>query len=403
MIAYHAPMGTRVIRHISCGCLGVILAISACEKAQSQPGAAAPPTSTTTAPPTQPAWRDAVQRLEDHLDDTFGELTWTEQSAEPLVGVFVPADDSPEAARAMPSKWVPLTDAHPVPKRLVLLVHGLDEPGDIWSDLAEALVNNGHAIARFEYPNDQRVLDSGAAMVEHLRAARAAGVEEVTIVAHSMGGLVSFDALTRGDGYAGVVRTPADFPRVVRFVAVGTPWEGSPWAPLRAAAEVREQITRWMMDESWDLRPVLHYRRDGVGQAGQDLEPGSALVTELAARPWPEGLPLTVIAGQITRPDPGKLEKFEGSELLGELLGREQLESLTADLRRASEELGDGVVSVQSALARETDDAQVFEVNHRALVRHSPVDFLTGQEPDGPPGIAIILDRIESDLGETDD
>jgi pimeloyl-ACP methyl ester carboxylesterase len=383
-------MSDRRARFLLRGAAAFLLAFPACGNAQSQPGGTPPPSRTT--------WRDAVEQLEGHLDRAFGELTWTEQTTEPLVGIFVPSDDSPEAARALPEQWTPLAEAPAVPTRVVLLVHGLDEPGDIWCDLAEALARDGHAVARFEYPNDQRVHDSGAAMVEHLRAARAAGVEEVTIVAHSMGGLVSFDALTREDGYAGAVRPAGSLPRVTRFVAVGTPWEGSAWAPLRAAAEIREQITRWVRDESWDIRPMLNYRRDGVGQAGQDLAPGSALILELATRPWPEGLPLTVLAGQITRPDPGTLDTLGDSKLLRELLGPGPLDRITADLRRASEELGDGVVSLQSALARETEDAWVFEVNHRALVRRSPVDFLTGQEPGGPPGIAIILDRLKADL-----
>lgn len=345
----------------------------------------------------QQAWRDAVERLEDKLDEAFGELTWTERSAAPLVGVLVPPGDTPDAARALPGRWTPLQEAERVPARAVLLVHGLDEPGDIWFDLAEALVREGHEVARFEYPNDQRVHDSATLMIEHLRGARAAGIEEITIVAHSMGGLVALDAMTRTDGYAGEVRSPEEFPAIRRFVAVGVPWEGSPWAPLRAAAEVREQITRWVLDESWDIRPVLNYRRDGVGQAGADLEPGSDLITELAARPWPEGLPLTALAGHIARPEPGNLERLEGSAVLRDLMGAEQLGELVEDLRSASSRLGDGVVAVESALARETEDAHVFKVNHRALVRHSPIDWATGQEEGGPPGIPIILERLRQD------
>ncbi len=381
-------MPSHITKFLATLCLVAIhLGLTACDRSGDQPD-------------DQPSWRESMQRFEERLDETFGELTWTAQDAEPLVGVFLPADDTPQAARAIPSKWRPLLDELPAPRRLILLVHGLDEPGDIWADLAPAIVEAGHSVARFEYPNDQRVHDSAALMLEHLRTARAAGVEEVVIVAHSMGGLVSFDALTRTDGYAGDPSGPGPFPRVTRFIAVGTPWEGSPWAPLRAAAEIREQVMRWLMEESWDLRPVLNYRKDGSGQAGQDLTPGSALITELAGRPWPAGLPLTVLAGQIARPDDDNFQQLEDSKLLRQVLGQEQLDALLADLRRASEELGDGVVSAQSALARPTEDAHIFEVNHRALIRRSPVDWLTGQDPAGPPGIPIILERIAEDSDE---
>ncbi len=378
-------MPNRLTKLLATLCLAAVhLGLTACDRSEDQPA-------------DSPSWRESMQRFEERLDKTFGELTWTAQDAEPLVGVFIPADSSPEAARAMPSKWRPLSDTKPASARLILLVHGLDEPGDIWADLAPAIVEAGHSVARFEYPNDQRVHDSAVLMLEHLRAARALGVEEVVIVAHSMGGLVSFDALTHPDGYAGDPSGSGPYPRVTRFIAVGTPWEGSPWAPLRAAAEVREQVTRWILEESWDIRPVLNYRSDGSGQAGQDLTPGSDLLADLAARDWPKRLPLTVLAGQITRPDPDKFEQLEDSRFLRQVLGQEQLDRLLDDLRHASEELGDGVVSVKSACARKTDDAHVFEVNHRALIRHSPVDFLTGQEADGPPGIPIILDRIAED------
>ncbi|VAX41363.1 hypothetical protein MNBD_PLANCTO03-2276, partial [hydrothermal vent metagenome] len=47
----------------------------------------------------QPSWRESMQRFEERLDETFGELTWTEQDHAPLVGIFLPADETPLAAR----------------------------------------------------------------------------------------------------------------------------------------------------------------------------------------------------------------------------------------------------------------------------------------------------------------
>lgn len=352
-------------------------------------------------PDTTTPWRDALDRFERRLDETFDDLLGLDEVAGPQVGIFVPLGPTAANAALPPGDWVPLTD-QPVPSTLVLLVHGLDEAGDIWIELAPALLEADHAVARFEYPNDQRIDTSSTLLLEHLRAARAAGVDEVAVVAHSMGGLVTFNAMTRQDGYAGKVETPGDLPRITRFVSVGTPWRGSSWAKLQAIGEVHEQVSRLIAESSLDVRPLLQYRRDGSGQAGDDLLPGSAFMTDLRERPWPDDLPLTIIAGRITNPDPVINEGLADSALLRELLSPDDLATFLTDLRAASADLGDGVVALSSALGRATDDSHVFPVNHRALLRHSPIDFLTGEVPEtGPPGIPIILDRLREEPDQT--
>jgi len=342
-------------------------------------------------------WRQALQRFELRLDALLDDLASLDERPEAPVGILVPPGPAPDEARALPAAWTSLAAIDEPPRRLVLLVHGLDEPGDIWCDLAPALVEAGHAVSRFEYPNDQRVHLSAAQLLESLDRARDAGVEEIAIIGHSMGGLVAFDALTREDGYAGDISGTAHLPRVTRLIAVGTPWRGSPWSRLRAAAEVREQVQRWLMDESWDVRPLLDYRRDGKGQAGDDLAEGSDLIRALGQRPTPEGLPLTIIAGRIAPAGPDDLAWLEQSRIVRELFSEEDLAEFIADIAETTQTLGDGAVPLDSALARETDDVAVFEVNHRALIRHSPLDFLTGSTDGGPPGIAVILERLARD------
>jgi hypothetical protein len=72
--------------------------------------------------------------------------------------------------------WTIVTDGTKLPSRIVLLVHGLDEPGDIWDDAAVALADAGHTVVRFDYPNDQRIAHSAdllAAALERLKARNA--------------------------------------------------------------------------------------------------------------------------------------------------------------------------------------------------------------------------------------
>ena len=55
------------------------------------------------------------------------------------------------------------------------------------------------------------------------------GETDVTLIGHSMGGLVSYDLLTR----PAFVDESGARPRVDRLITLGTPFGGSPWAPLR--------------------------------------------------------------------------------------------------------------------------------------------------------------------------
>jgi esterase/lipase superfamily enzyme len=46
------------------------------------------------------------------------------------------------------------------------------------------------------YPNDQPIAESARFFFEALRGLKGSGVERISIVAHSMGGLVSLEMLT---------------------------------------------------------------------------------------------------------------------------------------------------------------------------------------------------------------
>jgi len=336
------------------------------------------------------SWRDLVSSFEKAVGDVVVDAA--ESGAARPAGLFVPTAN--DAAAAAPSKWVPLESIENPPARLVVLVHGLDEPGDIWTNLAPAIVAAGFDIARFEYPNDQPVHPSAALFVEHLRVARHAGVEEIAIVAHSMGGLVAFDALTRSDGYDGDIGGGGTLPIVKLLVTVGTPWAGSPWNRLQAVSELREQVQRWAEGESWDLRPLLRDAGDVKGRAGEDLGEESKLVQELRDRPTPEGLSLTIIAGRIVAPEPADWSWVEESTLLRKVLGRDSVDRLLADIASIGGTLGDGVVPLASAQARQSGDSVVLEANHRGLIRATPIDFATGSGTKVPPAIPLIIERL---------
>lgn len=260
------------------------------------------------------------------------------------------------------------------PASIVLLVHGLDEPGGIWDALAPALAEAGHPLARFDYPNDQPIAESTEALAKALRALHSSGVQETRIVAHSMGGLVTRDALTR----PALERTLGV--RVPLLITLGTPHTGSPWARWQPIAEAREQIQRWAESDSLDPMLLFGWNADGMGEAGQDLRPGSAFLTDLNSRPHPA---TTRVACLIA------------------VIPNIPLDTPIADIPEYARALGDGVVPTDSAAYAHADSVHLVRANHRSMVR--PVEIgewlraaFSSPAPPTPPAIPIVLELLRS-------
>ncbi len=276
--------------------------------------------------------------------------------------------------------------------RVVVLVHGLDEPGGIWDQLAPALVRAGHRVIRFEYANDQAIARSATSLLDSFGALTARGVKTVDFVCHSMGGLVVRDAITRQEfGEKGIT--------VDRLITIGTPHGGSPWARLRAVSEIREQVQRWIESDDLDPGRLLGFARDGVGQAGRDLLPGSDFLVELDARTLPEGVRVTCIVGRITTHDGVQAGAALAGGALKALVGTDDALAIMEAIDRLGRELGDGVVPMSSAVLDGVDDVVILEANHRSMVRTVELGEVIRQvggldAPAEPPAIAVVLDRL---------
>jgi pimeloyl-ACP methyl ester carboxylesterase len=295
-------------------------------------------------------------------------------------GTVLDVPDAPAADSDL--AWLSLDEAD-APARMVLLIHGLDEPGRVWDDLAPVLQEAGHQVARFDYPNDQAIPASADLLAAALRELKAAGVQDIDIIAHSMGGLIARDVLTRSEHYAGCARGHELLPDIASLIMLGTPNHGSPWAQLQCLSEAGEQVDRWAHGESWDLRPLLGFLADGRGEAARDLLPGSDLLMALNARPLPTDLRITTVVALM---DPAAAD-----------------EPLTpgriASLRRSlGVRLGDGVVSIDSAQIDGVQDVVFVEASHRGMVRASRLEgtvrWALRSPQDQPPAIAPILERL---------
>ena len=306
-----------------------------------------------------------------------------ERAAEGVAGNIIAPIESPSGYRLLAlddeAHWTALSADKALPTRVVLLIHGLDEPGAIFDDLAPALAQAGHTPLYFEYPNDQRIADSADLLHVALKLLRHRGVDRVDLVCHSMGGLVARDCLTRDTMYAGQADARDGLPDIDRWITVGTPYKGSPLAGLRLIGEWREQAVRWADSVVSGGPTPAGALADGAGEAGEDLKPDSAFLTDLNTRPLPTGAQLTVIYGVIAH---------------------------GVQFANIGDELGDGVVPVWSAIPEGAGDVVKLSVNHRAMLKSAGIAQAArnavGAAPRIAPAIPVVLQRLSRESNSVD-
>lgn len=234
--------------------------------------------------------------------------------------------------------------------RHVVLIHGLDDPGKVWMNLAPVLAELNHNVWIMTYPNDQPVKESAVFFNEQLQQLKQKGIPEVTVIAHSMGGLVSREVLTHPDSRCN--NSICHRTQIRQLIMVGTPNHGSNLARFRTLAEIREQTSRFLEGNAhW-----LDWIADGAGEAGIDLLPESRFLLELNQRPLPENTDFFIIAGVI------------------------------ADQK----EIGDALVSLDSAMLQGVP-FEVVSGNHLSIIRN-----VTESSQRMPPAIPVIINLIES-------
>ena len=341
----------------------------------------APDAITTTIEPDGVTVRIDRAALASHLKDVFERMQqWVDDAmtvpADTRYGITVVTRDDPRA---------PLEALPAGVSRVVVIIHGLDDPGWHWRDMAPALLDEGHIVLRFEYPNDQAVSDSTDLMAMEFAVLRRRGVLHADIVAHSMGGLVARDLLTRKAYYHGDGTGGDRFPAVGRLVMIGTPNHGAPMARLRGVTEVGELISRWISGRGRWLDTLA----DGAGEAGRDLLPESEFLRRLNARAHPDDTAYTIVVGRVSPVSPDEVQRM--LDRLQRLTGDASpvaMSGVSRALQAMVNGLGDGLVSIDSARLEGITDVVIAETDHLGLIVNV---FRSDRRP---PAISIVLDRL---------
>jgi pimeloyl-ACP methyl ester carboxylesterase len=264
---------------------------------------------------------------------------------------------------------------------VVVMVHGLDEPGLLWQSAVPALLDNNYQPIEFKYPNDQPIHNSAELLGDCLAELRKRGVTRVSIVSHSMGGLVSRELLTHPDLYGGEGSGHDKYPDVQRLVMIGTPNYGSKLAHLRFASEARDQVVQAFSGDGVLFGSIF----DGAGEAGIDLLPESKFLTELNGRPHPKRVALTIISGRASPLNEEKISIFSKSVPATLKAAVDKSTSAWKDLVAG---VGDGAVTLASSKLKGVDDFVVVAGNHLTMIRsvNGIGDALA---------VPIIVDRLD--------
>jgi pimeloyl-ACP methyl ester carboxylesterase len=271
-------------------------------------------------------------------------------------------------------------------RKSVVLIHGLDDPGQVWQSLAPELVKEKFNVWLMQYPNDQPVVESARLFFKELQGLKLQGIDRIFVVAHSMGGLVSREMLTSPEIEYYQSENNRQVPAVTALIMVGTPNHGSQLVRLRVFTEMRDQLARMTKGEINWLGSII----DGAGEAKIDLLPGSRFLTELNARPHPVGVQMLIISG-VTSPWKESDINLWMNDLRQKVSADRQkwVDGLGENMIAMTHGLGDGLVTVESTRLEGVPHRTV-DGTHLSMIRN-----ITSDNRRIPPAVPIIIDYLK--------
>jgi pimeloyl-ACP methyl ester carboxylesterase len=248
----------------------------------------------------------------------------------------------------------------------VCLVHGLNSSSGGFVHMIPWLEEAGYGIVIYDYPFNRSIAESCQGFARDWAAFRAEVKDALpwSIVAHSMGALVARSLVEDKAGPAHDVRS---------LILIAPVNQGSQLARMQTIVQFMRGL---QAIKGKNTAKAMMNLSDGLGQAAEDMLPGSPFLKELNRRPRRQNLPYHIIAG-----DRGFLTREARAQIEGRIdlvtrntgvLGR-LTQAATADLPDLLDELtdntGDGCVRVERMRLDGVTDHIVIHANHAELIR----------------------------------
>ncbi len=248
----------------------------------------------------------------------------------------------------------------------ICLVHGLNSSSGGFVHMVPWLEEAGYGIVVYDYPFNRSLEESCAAFTRDWAAFTRDCHDKLpwSIVAHSMGALLARSLVEDDATWAHDVSS---------LVLVAPVNQGSHLAKVQTLVQISNGLKA--INGKNTTRAMLSLS-DGLGQAAQDLLPGSAFLKALNSRPRRREVAYHILAGDrgfLTRQGRDQLEAQVGLVTgNGGFLGR-LAQLATADLPALLDELtdgtGDGCVSVERTRLEGVPDHVTIHANHAELIR----------------------------------
>jgi pimeloyl-ACP methyl ester carboxylesterase len=273
----------------------------------------------------------------------------------------------------------------------ICLVHGMNSSSGGFVHMIPWLEEAGYGIVVYDYPFNRSIAESCGNFARDWGAFRDEVKDKLpwSIVAHSMGALLA----------RSLVEDEAAPARDVRSLILIAPVnQGSNLAKMQTVVQLMNGL---QAINGKDKTKAMMNLSDGLGQAAQDMLPGSTFLKGLNRRPRRPGLPYHIMAGDRGFLTPEGRAQIEGRlDLLTRnsgIFGR-LTQAAAADLPDLLDELtdhtGDGCVSVERTRLDGVADHVMIHANHAELIR-APLLF-----PDPGPVACMpgLLRWLKTDL-----
>jgi pimeloyl-ACP methyl ester carboxylesterase len=246
------------------------------------------------------------------------------------------------------------------------LVHGLNSSSGGFVHMIPQLEEAGYGIVTYDYAFNSPIAESCAAFARDWAAFRRRAQDDRrwAIVAHSMGTLLARALVEDDQSWA------ADVSSLILIAPVN---HGS---HLSRVQTVYQLVNGLKAINGKNTAKAMLSLSDGLGQAAQDLLPGSAFLKGANARPRRREVAYHILAGDngfLTRDARRQLDArialvTRNSGIFGELT-----RAATSDLPQLLDELtdgtGDGCVAVERTRLDGVSDRITIHANHAELIR----------------------------------